>query len=477
MSDCLVCIEPFNSRRVAIACPYSCGLECCSTCHEKYLLDSAQEPHCMQCRREWSVIFMEKNFPKTTVTRLKRHRNKLIMAKDMSHLPRAQTVLEMRQEQEALREQYYAMKDTVNQLGESLGDLNHQIEDAMAGEEITRLKGEAALGCKKVKCPLESCRGFMVRGTCGTCHQKVCMQCYRAKEEKEEHKCVPEDVENVKYLKAHSKPCPKCGIRTSKTEGCSQMFCIECKTAWNWNTGAVEKGIIHNPHFFEWQRQNQGRVERNPQDIICGGLPDRLPLCYGKEIQSMFGVFRGIEHDAQQVVPHKLNTDLQIRYLENTLDKKEYARRLGQRDHMQRKQEAFRDLNMMFRLAATDIFQRLLQVNSSQRSDLQPFMDELNRLKDYYNEQGKELCRYYKDNHGRFIRFITASWMRVNFLSMYPEEQKKEEERKQRAEENRKRKLEEQQKQPDNGEEEEDPSDLDSEVVPRKKVKKKVKSN
>ena len=49
------------------------------------------------------------------------------------------------------------------------------------------------------------------------------------------------------------------------------MFCIECHTAFSWNTLRIENGVIHNPHYFEYQRRvNNGVVPRNPLDVQCG---------------------------------------------------------------------------------------------------------------------------------------------------------------------------------------------------------------
>jgi len=415
-NTCNICIEKYNSRRTPVRCPYSCGYTACSSCIERYLIESSQEPHCMNCRREWSIIFMEKNFSHAAIGRLKKRRNYLMMVKDMSHLPEAQTILELETEHEKL-------KDKIEDMNSSLILLRSQIEQAYGGAKIEKEKTMV----KKVKCPLEDCRGFMIRGTCGTCNKRVCMKCYKEKKDMK-HNCLTEDRDNMEYMKMNTKPCPKCGIRTSKIMGCSQMWCTNegCHTSWNWDTGAVEKGIIHNPHFFEWQRNNNGRVDRNPHDIICGGLPPTLPNSHDKHsLIQKFTIFRHIEYDARRNVEEKSNIDIRVSFLKKKINEQDYAKYIGKRDHMLRKRTAFRGLHDMFRLAATDIFQRLLQEKNPTDETLLPYAQELDRLKDYFNEQGKELCRYYKDNYGRYIYFISDNWSMIPYLEMFPEQTKK----------------------------------------------------
>jgi len=50
---------------------------------------------------------------------------------------------------------------------------------------------------------------------------------------------------------------------------CSQMFCTICHTAFDWRTGRVETGPLHNPHYYEWMRRN-GTLEREANDVPCG---------------------------------------------------------------------------------------------------------------------------------------------------------------------------------------------------------------
>ena len=51
------------------------------------------------------------------------------------------------------------------------------------------------------------------------------------------------------------------------------MWCTSCHVAFSWRTGLRVNGPIHNPHFYQFQRQGGGAVIQNPGAQICGGVP------------------------------------------------------------------------------------------------------------------------------------------------------------------------------------------------------------
>lgn len=85
------------------------------------------------------------------------------------------------------------------------------------------------------------------------------------------HVCNPDNLASAKLIDAETRACPKCGARVYKISGCNQMFCTACNDcAFDWVTGRVET-VIHNPHYYEFQRQlNGGQAPRVPGDILCG---------------------------------------------------------------------------------------------------------------------------------------------------------------------------------------------------------------
>lgn len=124
------------------------------------------------------------------------------------------------------------------------------------------------------KCLESNCHGFIIYTEnvenepnnnyfCNVCNKKICKYCYESLEV--DHTCDKKVIENIKYIKQESKICPKCSMSISKIEGCDQMWCVNCHTAFSWNTGKIvkNKNNIHNPHYFDWlyKPENKGELE------------------------------------------------------------------------------------------------------------------------------------------------------------------------------------------------------------------------
>ena len=132
-------------------------------------------------------------------------------------------------------------------------------------------------------CPQPDCNGFLSqKGVCGICKIHVCSKCNvvkgTTKGEIATHECKEEDVESVKAILKETKPCPRCGTRIHKIDGCDQMWCPYCQdkygegTTFSWQTGKIERGRIHNPHYIAHMQKRGGNL-REVGDVHCGGLP------------------------------------------------------------------------------------------------------------------------------------------------------------------------------------------------------------
>lgn len=256
---CNVCTESFNkSNRAIVKC--ICEFECCRECAKIYLLSRNEDPVCMFCKVQWDRKFMYENFEKSFMSnQYKEYRENVLMERELGMLQATQPYVEREIKMENL-------SDEIIKVREKLVSLE---------EELSMLKKNNVVERKKFvrKCPNGNCHGFLSTALkCEICGCWACSECREIKgfnkEEKENHRCDKNILESIKFMEKDTKPCPKCSALIFKINGCNQMYCIECHTAFDWNTLRVEKGVIHNPHYFEYQRKiNNGVMPRNPLDM------------------------------------------------------------------------------------------------------------------------------------------------------------------------------------------------------------------
>ena len=229
MSTCYICCENYNSsNRKSIECPY-CSFDCCSTCCRTYILNETVST-CMNnsCKKEWTRKFMVESFPKSFVN--KEWKN-----------------MKMEKEVEIERSLLPATQLLLN------------------GSKKKNTSSDAIF---HRKCSVENCRGYLSsQWKCGLCSTSFCKDCHL--EKKEGHVCNKDLVATISFLEEDTKPCPKCSTPIHKIDGCDQMWCTMCHTAFSWRRGTIETRI-HNPHYYEWLRDGGGELPRNDGDYECG---------------------------------------------------------------------------------------------------------------------------------------------------------------------------------------------------------------
>tara|TARA_B100000795_G_scaffold207426_1_gene160907 strand:+ start:662 stop:2104 length:1443 start_codon:yes stop_codon:yes gene_type:complete len=145
--------------------------------------------------------------------------------------------------------------------------------DTFYRKQIVELKG-LTLKTKMIKQYKYPCAGILCNGfvdsswTCSICDKETCKICHSIKEEG--HECKQEDIDTIELIKKDSKSCPKCNMSIMKTSGCDQMWCISCHTTFDWKTLNIKtSGIVHNPEYFRYMRENGIAIPRNPNDNPC----------------------------------------------------------------------------------------------------------------------------------------------------------------------------------------------------------------
>lgn len=112
-----------------------------------------------------------------------------------------------------------------------------------------------------MKCPGAECRGFLSTAyKCGICERSTCAHCliqYPIDDPNgEAHTCSEDDKKTVELIKKSCRNCPSCGMSIFRIEGCNQMFCTACNTAFDWATGQqLNTRQIHNPHYTDYLRR------------------------------------------------------------------------------------------------------------------------------------------------------------------------------------------------------------------------------
>lgn len=300
MTECSICCEKFNKTD---KCPIFCN-NCdedfisCRSCCKRYILESNDNPKCMGCNVYWEQEIIVNNFPKNFInTDLKFHKEKICFDKEIAKLPETVKHAKMIQYVGGLQKQKEILINKKKELQRQLEKYKSDI--ANIENEIYTVcndKSKDKIENFTFKCPLENCNGFLNKKLiCELCEKHICKDCFE--EKLEDHECDPVKVETVKMIKKEAKPCPTCSEMISKIDGCDQMYCIKCHTAFDWKTGQIEKGNIHNPEYFRFLRENGNIIPRNPNDIpICdqfprlGDISSQITEFYNKNRSLLFGV-------------------------------------------------------------------------------------------------------------------------------------------------------------------------------------------
>ena len=278
-----------------------------------------------------------------------------------------------------------------------------------------------------MKCPADACTGFVSqKWECGMCQRRVCKDCHEvcggattandigsrhgphevcslAAHESAAHVCNPDIKASVAAMSKEAKPCPRCATMISKIDGCDQMWCTQCKTAFSWRTGVIETRVIHNPHYFQYMRTAQtaqtaapntvpdGELCLEPEDILHWAMhynQRRWPLI--AEWVQVVGHVRAVEwqplqrrvqteeaHDEEQ------KRQLRVRRLVGEIDDEKWRHFLQRIEKARMKSHRLLEIYDMYVNTALDILRRSMH-DDANRDQL---CEELANLTTYANEQ------------------------------------------------------------------------------------------
>jgi hypothetical protein len=314
-NTCDICCEDFNkSNRHKIDCA-SCDINSCRKCVQTYLLTIKDQPHCMNCNNHWDLDVLIKSTTKSFVNgKYKQHKQDYLFEHEQSRLPDTMPAVEaykhsvrLTDERADIQKQIDEASDIMNILKNRKNVINRTLHSYNRGTE-PRIKVVF-----NKSCPVDNCRGFLSTAwKCGSCDTHTCSKCFTIKVEGIDHVCNEDDVKSAEVIKKDTRSCPGCATSIFKIDGCDQMWCTQCHTAFSYKTGAKIHGVIHNPHFYAWQNADGvgaagggggGNIApiNVPGAVMCGGIPEyralNIELCWNLNVRQSINTRRDCELD------------------------------------------------------------------------------------------------------------------------------------------------------------------------------------
>lgn len=360
----------------------------------------------MYCNTEFTYDRLHDSLSKAMHDKIRTHQAAMLMSRQRSLLPSTQplvierrklgsmknTLKDMVAEANRLRQLLNTQKVLINEMTRDIKRIesgNISLPESADDDDENVSIGE--------KCSVEDCRGFLNRARkCLICSTYSCKHCLESKSSRNDtnHVCNPDVVATVSLLKKDTKNCPSCSIPIHKIMGCSQMYCVQCHTAFDWNTLRIVTGVIHNPHYYELRREGIHNI-RNGGDLECGGLPN-LSAYFNKvpAASPLRQCHRLIGHiNAIEIVNYPLDEniikfrDLRVRFLSEEITEKDWISSLKKE---QKKLLRSREIRMLFDTLVqclTSITQRIMNTTPMGNQEIESFENELTRIIQYINTQ------------------------------------------------------------------------------------------
>jgi len=406
--NCSICGETKES----LTCPM-CSVKLCYDCFKYSITMELRDPQCIYCKKKFSIDFILENNETVWLKKVfVPYISNLILEKEKILLPSTIPDYERMKEIDDYkweRKNLPLIKDLKKKFKQEEEYLIKKLERMQKYDELTNKINNLQTNKigKKIrvtylyKCPILDCKGFIdTNYKCGICKNTMCQICLVKYDD--EHKCDSNDIDFAKIIKNQSKSCPKCYTPIIKSGGCDQMFCTNCATAFSWNTGKIELGVVHNPHYYEWLQKNPIST-REIENIACGNINDYYHIFNstnfivensGDNLFIIRKAFQKITH-TQNVLLRlvaedriKDNLDLRLQYLDNSLDENSWKNKLVKRELHRIKNVAIRNVLETFIVVASDIIRQI----ASNTKLLNSKTKEYSNLIKYTNKCFDKIC-------------------------------------------------------------------------------------
>lgn len=417
---CPICAE--KRRTITWVTCSKCQASCCRSCIKRFLLDRPDiNPVCMSCKSQWDFEFLAENTDEEFHNHTYReYRAKIIVDRERSLLPATQPYVAAAKELENIKDQIEDATKEINMYKELISQV--MAKKAALRHKLAELEdtGEVKVQTSNIRfvghCPQSECKGFLdTEYVCGLCKAKACRSCRLPKHTGE---CDKDIVATVQMLAKDTKGCPNCGVPIFRISGCDQLWCTRCHTAFDWKTGKIETGRIHNPHYYEFQRQNGGQ-RREPGDVRCGGQVDYYTL-HNRVVENgleknivdwvldahrLSGHIRAVllPQYREDEVKEATNRDLRIKYLLNKISDKEWISEIKRREKKREKNRAISLSMIMFADTMDDLHANIVVGDVN---DIPVFLVQMKKLQKYTKRVLDKISARFQNK----VPSITKNW-------------------------------------------------------------------
>lgn len=441
-SKCQICDEKLNKRsHKPIECE-SCSEICCSECFGRYTLGTLN-PICMFCKASVTDDFIEKVSTQKFFKQFKEHKSDIIFSGEKSLLPSTQPTVEkilrvrkyeniwseLRSNKKKLEkeriEKYPVIKGNkerikkrkefskhINDIQEEMIQTHRILNNILYRDDHGE---EKPVNMFTKPCPDGDCRGYLSSAyKCGTCESYFCHDCHEKKDGRNDtaHVCDEDTKATINMLKKDTKPCPKCSVLIHRTEGCLQMWCVKCHCFFNWNTGHIETGVRHNPHYFQYLRETGQDIPRQPGDAPydpCADLNNlprysNITRLFFKDQAKWVNIYDYTAHivNMKTTLPANIgindHEDLRIKFMLSEINENEWKKRLKMKIKKNEKNHEIYNVYDMFHRAMADSFHNLIE-----HKNLDIFQDESAKLVKYANDQLLIINKKFSSVDRRFL--------------------------------------------------------------------------
>lgn len=411
-TECTICAEKYNkTTRLPVKCPY-CDFESCRECSQRYIVEQPFAK-CMSpgCGKEWTRGFLRSSFTSKFINKTyKESRERILYEHEISLLPATQYLVEREIQKERIIEEIHKLSSKQHEIMRQIDSLRIRYNRIGTGND-TETQETNANTLYVRKCSDPDCRGFLSsQWKCGVCTKWTCNKCHEniGTDRNVEHTCNPDNVETAKLLEKDTKPCPQCHTNIFKIDGCDQMWCTQCNTAFSWKTGKIIVDEIHNPHYFEWMRKHRGAPAPNhggchDNRINIHSFYDRQSPSHeiDTEIRTCITIYRNIVHlrrvdmERFNYDKERPNRDLRVQYMRNFISEDKFKVLLQQNDKKHQKNRDIVNIINMLHDTVYDILARILSFRVLTKEIFEAHFKEIDEIVNYANDCLEEVSKTY----------------------------------------------------------------------------------